>query len=85
MRILDDQKMNRLTDKQREVWLMRYRYGWRLKRIALRMGISPQAASALVRRAQRTAGVPESYRLSVIRTKPRRAKRCMSLSDAFNY
>ena len=50
--------MKNLTPKQRQALLMRYGYGWRMKRIALRMGSSPQAVSALIQRAQRAAGMP---------------------------
>jgi len=32
--------LKNLTDKQRQVWRMRYRKGWRMRRIALEMGMS---------------------------------------------
>src|SRR5665213_1684458 len=32
--------LKNLTDKQRKVWRMRYRKGWRTRRIALEMGMS---------------------------------------------
>ncbi|HZK80484.1 MAG TPA: hypothetical protein VFC46_05435 [Humisphaera sp.] len=32
--------LKNLTDKQRKVWRMRYRKGWRMRRIALEMGMS---------------------------------------------
>ncbi len=77
--------LNHLTAKQYEVWIMRFRHRWRLKTIALRMGTTPQAVSALIQRAQRSAGLPGGYRrVDVIRSKPRKV-RAMSLSDACNY
>jgi DNA-binding NarL/FixJ family response regulator len=75
--------LKKLSPRQRDVWLMRYGYGWRMKRIALKMGISRPAVSQLIRRAQKSAGLP-SCRFSVIRAKPRRAS-ARSLSDVFNY
>jgi DNA-directed RNA polymerase specialized sigma24 family protein len=33
--------LKRLTEKQRQVWLMRYRKRWRMTRIALELGMSP--------------------------------------------
>jgi hypothetical protein len=50
---------------------MRYRYRWRLTRIALEMGTTKQAVSKLLQRAQCRAGLSEPMRVSVIRTKPR--------------
>lgn len=73
-----------LSPKQRTAWVMRYRYGWRVRKIALKLGISHQAVCAMLRRAQFRAGASEYHRITVIRTKPRRA-RCYSLSDVFDY
>jgi len=64
--------LKNLSPKQREVWVMRYRYGWRLKKIAIEMGTSFQAVSAMLSRAQRRAGATEHHRISVIRTRGRR-------------
>lgn len=73
-----------LTELQRNAIIMRYRYGWRMKRIALELGITVSGASRAVRRAQTTAGLPWRPWFGVIRTKPRHA-RAMSLSDAYVY
>jgi len=72
-----------LTEKQREAWQMRYRYGWRMTRIALEMGTSKTAVSQLLRRAQGRAGLPRRKNVSVLRTKPRLA-RAGSLSAVFD-
>ena len=41
-----------LTEKQRDAWTMRYRYGWRLKHIAIELGTHQPAVSRLLRRAR---------------------------------
>jgi DNA-directed RNA polymerase specialized sigma24 family protein len=73
-----------LSPKQRDAWVMRYRYGWRLKKIALRLGTSHQAVSAILRRAQLRAGATEAHRITAFPTRGRRV-RAVSLSDVFNY
>jgi DNA-directed RNA polymerase specialized sigma24 family protein len=69
-----------LSDRQREAWVMRYRYGWRLKKIALKMGISQNCVSRLLVRAMLRAGLPRRRHVRIIRTKPRLAT-VVSLSD----
>lgn len=71
-----------LTVRQREAWKMRYHYQWRMKRIALRMGVTLDAVSKLLRRAHLKAGLPRRTYIRFLPTKPRRA-RVYSLSDVF--
>jgi DNA-binding CsgD family transcriptional regulator len=73
-----------LSDKQREAWMMRYRYGWRMKQIALELGISPNGVSKILHRALVRTGLPRRSNIRIIRTKPRLAS-VQSLSDVFNY
>ena len=73
-----------LSHKQRDAWRMRYRYGWRMKRIALELGSNESAVSRLLLRAQRRAGLPRTPNVSIIRTKPRLAP-TQSLSGVFDY
>ena len=58
-----------LTPRQRQAWVMRFRYGWRMRRIALKLGIKPNTVSELLQRAQLRAGVGRG-RIGVIRTQP---------------
>ena len=74
--------LKNLTPRQRQALLMRYGYGWRMKRIALRMGTSQQAVSALIQRAQRGAGMPRRC-FDVVRPH-RRPARVYSLSQVFS-
>lgn len=64
-------KLDNLTARQRQLWTMRYRYGWRMKRIGLELGITVSGVSKMLIRVHKRLGLPK-YRLSVIRTKPRR-------------
>lgn len=73
-----------LSDKQRDAWRMRYRYGWRMKRIAIELGTTAPAVSRLLQRAQLKAGLPRRTNVSVLRTQPRLA-RVQSLSPLFGY
>ncbi|HZK80491.1 MAG TPA: hypothetical protein VFC46_05470 [Humisphaera sp.] len=73
-----------LTERQREAWLMRFRYGWRIRRIGLAFGMTEQAASQLLLRAQLRAGLPRAKNVRIIRTKPRLA-RMQSLSSVYDY
>ena len=73
-----------LSDKQREAWQMRYRYGWRMHRIAIAMGTTQQSVSKLLLKAQLRAGLPRTRNVRVIRIKPRLA-RVQSLSSVFEY
>ena len=67
--------MSNLTEKQRQVVLMRYRYGWRLARIAVRMGTTRQAVHDLLQRAHLRLGFPRlAYRKPWL-PKPRRRQR----------
>jgi DNA-binding NarL/FixJ family response regulator len=73
--------LKNLTAKQRKVWRLRYRKGWRMKRIALAMGMSDSGVSKMLQRACAKAGLPVR-RVSVIATKPRRV-RVFLLSEVF--
>ena len=73
-----------LTPRQRDAWTMRYRYGWRMEKIALHMGIKQHTVSELLQRAQLRAGLPPRRRVRIIRTKPRRVF-AQSLSSVFDY
>ena len=72
-----------LSDRERLAWRMRFQYGWRIRRIALAMGITPSGASRALARAMQHAGLPK-VRLRIRRTKPRLI-RARSLSDCYNY
>jgi DNA-binding transcriptional regulator LsrR (DeoR family) len=74
--------LKQLSDRQRQAWRMRYRYGWKFKRIAAEMGITESAARHMLRQARQCAGLP-NVRVSVIRTKPRLI-RAVSLSDVWD-
>jgi predicted transcriptional regulator len=76
--------LKNLSDKQRQAWIMRYRFRWRLKRVALELGLKPPAVSRLLYRAQLSAGLKRPIRINIIRAKPRLAP-TQSLSTAFNY
>ena len=69
-----------LSDKQRRAWDMRYKRGWRMKRIAVAMGVTPCEVSRLLKRAMLRAGVPWRRNVRVLPVKPR-AARVISLSD----
>jgi DNA-binding NarL/FixJ family response regulator len=73
--------LKNLTGKQRKVWRMRYRKGWRMRRIALEMGMSDSGVSKMLQRAHAKAGLPVC-RVSVMRGKPRDA-RLYLLSEVF--
>jgi hypothetical protein len=65
----------KLTEQQRQVFLMRYRYCWRLAQIALRMGTTRQAVHDLLQRAHLRLGFPRlAYRKPWL-PKPRRRQR----------
>ena len=72
-----------LSARQEQAWIMRYRYGWRLKRIALKMGITKGSVSKLLLRASARRGLPRCHNVRIIRTKPRLAT-VVSLSDVFD-
>ena len=69
-----------LTDKQRRAWDMRYRRGWRMKRIALAMGVKPCEISRLLKRATLRAGLPWRRKIRTWDAKPRMVK-VLSLTD----
>ena len=69
-----------LSGRQRRAWELRYRRGWRMKRIGLAMGIQPHAVSQLLKRAMLRAGLPWCPNLRVLPTKPRLAS-VVSLSE----
>ena len=64
-------ELKHLTCKQRRAYCMRFHYGWRMKRIALEMGITQPCVSRLLQRALRRAGLPLRRNLRIMRTKPR--------------
>ncbi|HEX4795637.1 MAG TPA: sigma factor-like helix-turn-helix DNA-binding protein [Humisphaera sp.] len=67
--------MTKLTDKQRHVMLMRYTYGWRLARIAVRMGTTRQAVHDMLQRAHLRLGFPRLASRKPWLPKPRRRQR----------
>jgi IS30 family transposase len=75
--------LKNLTEKQRQVWRMRHRNKWRMRRIGLEIGMSASGVSKLLQRARVKAGLPPC-RVSVIKTKPR-AIRSHQLSEVFYY
>jgi hypothetical protein len=76
--------LKNLTDTQRRVWVMRYRYGWRLKKIALKLGTGCPNVCQILARAQKQAGIPRTKYFGVIRTKGRR-RRAFPLSQAHSW
>jgi hypothetical protein len=68
-----------LTPRQRQAYILRFRRGWRLRRIAAELGIAVSSAGELVKRAQFRAGLGKE-KVGVIRTRPR-IKRPLSLAD----
>jgi DNA-binding NarL/FixJ family response regulator len=64
-------KLDKLTARERKFWTMRYRYGWRMKRIGLELGITANGVSKMLARVHKRLGLPKR-RISVIRTKPKR-------------
>ena len=68
------ERLDNLTPRQRHAYVMRFRWGWRLQKIAQELGITVGSASALVKRAQLRAGLGTG-RVPVIRTQPRPMQR----------
>ena len=71
--------LGNLTPRQREAYILRFRRGWGLRRIAGELGITVSSAGELVKRAQFRAGLGKG-KTGVIRTKPR-VRRRLSLAD----
>ena len=71
--------LENLTPRQRQAYILRFRRGWRLRRIAAELGISVSSAGELVKRAQFRAGLGKE-KAGVIRTRPR-LTRPLSLTD----
>ena len=67
--------MTKLTEKQRQAIRMRYTYGWRLARIAVRMGTTRQAVGVLLQRAHLRLGFPRLACRKPWLPKPRRRQR----------
>ena len=76
---MPSENWDRLSEKHREVWRIRYQFGWRMKRIAIELGISASGASKMLGRIHKRAGLPK-YRVSVIRRKPGKPRRYRSWS-----
>jgi hypothetical protein len=72
-------QLNNLTARQRQAYILRFRRGWRLRRIAVELGITVSSAGELVKRAQFRAGLGKE-KIGVIRTRPR-ATRQLSLAE----
>jgi len=68
------------SEKQRRAWELRYRRGWRMKRIALAMGVTQGEVSRLLKRAMLRAGLPWRSHARVLPVKPRTV-RVLSLAD----
>jgi DNA-directed RNA polymerase specialized sigma24 family protein len=68
-----------LTEKQRKALMLKYVYGWPLRRIALRLGGSRASVNDLLRRAEQRLAITLPRR-----TRMRRS-RATSLSTVFNY
>jgi len=75
-------ELKHLTFKQRQAYHMRFHRGWRMRRIAVALGITVPSVSRLLRRAVRSAGLPCRPNLRVILIKPR-PTRLMSLARAW--
>jgi len=75
--------LKELTVKQRQAWKMRYHYNWRMKRIALRMGVTVDAVSKILRRAHLKAGLPRRTYIRIIPIQPRSIRRPVPLSNVF--
>ena len=71
--------LKNLTPRQRQAYVLRFRHGWRLRRIAAELGITVSSAGELVKRAQFRAGLGKQN-VRVIRTQPR-VTRGLSLAD----
>ena len=63
--------LTNLSEQQRRAWIMRYRYGWRMRRIAVKLGISTSGVSKLLLRALPRVGLPRKTYIRIIKTKPR--------------
>jgi len=71
--------LNNLTARQRQAFILRFRRGWKLRRIAMKLGISVSSAAELVKRAQLRAGLGDE-KVLVVRAQPR-VMRARSLAD----
>jgi len=71
--------LNNLTARQRQAYILRFRRGWRLRRIAGKLGITVSSAAELVKRAQLRAGLGNE-KVLVVRAQPR-VIRARSLAD----
>jgi FixJ family two-component response regulator len=71
--------LENLTPRQRQAYILRFRRGWRLRRIAAELGISVSSAGELVKRAQCRAGLGKE-KVGVIPAR-QRLTRPLSLTD----
>ena len=71
--------LDNLTPRQRRAYILRFRRGWRLRRIAAELEITVGSAAALVKRAQLRAGLGAA-KVGVIGARPR-IVRPLSLTD----
>ena len=63
--------LTNLTERQRQVIQMRYRYGWRLRQIAGALCVSEAAAHYLLRRAHVRVGLPRHTKIRIRSPKPK--------------
>lgn len=67
--------LGNLTPRQRQAYVLRFRRGWRLRRIAKALSITVGSAGELVKRAQFRAGWGRGRRAS-LRPRPGSRGRC---------
>ena len=71
--------LENLTPRQRQAYILRFRKRWRLRRIAVELGITVSSAGERVKRAQCRAGLGKE-KMGVIRAR-QRLTRPLSLTD----
>ena len=60
--------LKKLSRRQCRAWELRNRRGWRMKRIAMAMGVRPHAVSQLLKREMLRAGSPWRANLRALPT-----------------
>jgi len=76
--------LTNLSPRQRQVWHMRHKFGWRIPRIATELGINKGTVCRILQRARRRAGLPVRRRGDGSYTPKWRVIRPVSLSSVFN-